>query len=308
MQKTRLVIAGIGGVGGYFGGMLAKHYNGSSQVEIIFLARGNNYQKLKTNGIRVVKGSTEFTVRPFLVTDNPAHIGPVDIVIICTKTYHLKNILQQLKPCITPATLILPLLNGVNAVTEIEQVFPNANLINGCVYIVARLKEPAVVENSGNIEKLFFGSNGAATEQICLLDSLMTAAGIDCKPVTNIDQVVWEKFVFISPTATASSYFDACIGEILEDPNKLEAYTNLIKELLQLSKCLHIDLPANIIELTLDKIKKLPYATTSSMHSDFKNGNALTELDALTGYVVDKAKLHKTPAPTYNLMYKKLKA
>ena len=39
-MKTRIGILGLGGVGGYFGGLLAKAYAKSDSIEIIFIARG----------------------------------------------------------------------------------------------------------------------------------------------------------------------------------------------------------------------------------------------------------------------------
>lgn len=42
---------GIGGVGGYFGGYLARHYKTSNTKEVIFIARGANKTILKSKWI-----------------------------------------------------------------------------------------------------------------------------------------------------------------------------------------------------------------------------------------------------------------
>lgn len=44
MTKTKILIAGTGGVGGYFGGLLAKEYRENDDIEIYFLSRGENQQ------------------------------------------------------------------------------------------------------------------------------------------------------------------------------------------------------------------------------------------------------------------------
>ena len=51
MKKARILIAGIGGVGGYFGGLLAKHFYKSKEVEILFYARGKHLQEIQKNGL-----------------------------------------------------------------------------------------------------------------------------------------------------------------------------------------------------------------------------------------------------------------
>jgi len=53
-MKTKIVIVGLGGVGGYYGGLLAKQYAGNPEIEIYFVARGAHLQKVKENGLTVI--------------------------------------------------------------------------------------------------------------------------------------------------------------------------------------------------------------------------------------------------------------
>ncbi|MDP2386671.1 MAG: 2-dehydropantoate 2-reductase N-terminal domain-containing protein [Bacteroidota bacterium] len=121
MAKAQIIIAGIGGVGGYFGGLLAKHYHDSKNVEIFFLARGQHLEEIKKSGLKVIKGDVEFIAKPTLATNNPSEIGIADLVIITTKTFDLETIIQQLQPCISQDTIILPLLHGVDSKQRIEK-------------------------------------------------------------------------------------------------------------------------------------------------------------------------------------------
>ena len=122
MTKTKILIAGIGGVGGYFGGLLAKHYFANTNVEIFFLARGEHLSEIRTRGLIVRKGDIEFIAKPKLATDNPVEIGIVDFIIICTKNFDLEQTIQQLFPCINTDTIILPLLNGVDSKERIQNI------------------------------------------------------------------------------------------------------------------------------------------------------------------------------------------
>ena len=74
-MKTRILIAGIGGVGGYFGGLLAKSFENSNEVEIIFLARSEHLKMIQQNGLKVITKENEFIAKPFLVTDDANKIG-----------------------------------------------------------------------------------------------------------------------------------------------------------------------------------------------------------------------------------------
>ncbi|MBK7469027.1 MAG: hypothetical protein IPJ43_20795 [Saprospiraceae bacterium] len=53
-----------------------------------------------------------------------------------------------------------------------------------------------------------------------MLETLFKQANINATLSKNISSIIWEKFIYISPTATATSYFDSSIGEILADPKK----------------------------------------------------------------------------------------
>lgn len=96
MTKTKLLIAGIGGVGGYFGGLLAKKYQRNTDVEVCFLSRGKNLRKIESEGITIIDDGKEFIAHPDLVSDDVNDFGIVDYVLICTKTYSLNEIAQQI--------------------------------------------------------------------------------------------------------------------------------------------------------------------------------------------------------------------
>jgi len=307
MKKTKIIIAGIGGVGGYFGGLLAKHFYNSENVEISFIARGEHLKEIQRSGLKVKKGTNEFIARPVLATDNPSEIGKADLLIISTKSYDLEAAIRQLQPCIDQDTIILPLLNGVDSKEKIESMLPGNIVLDGCVYIVSRLKQAGVIENSGNIQTLYFGQDNFQSDKLLFFENLFKEAGIEAILSPAISTIIWEKFIFISPTATATTYYDKCIGELLSDDESLTALIALIEEVRQVAVSKNIAVSDNITEITLNKLKSLPFETTSSMHSDFKNNKPKSELHSLTGYVLTEGKKYNLEMPVYLKMNEKLK-
>ena len=247
-----------------------------------------------------------FIAKPFIATDKPAEIGITDFIILCTKTYDLESTIKQLELCIDKDTIILPLLNGVNNKEKIKSLLPYNMVLDGCVYIVSRLKAPAIIENSGNIQTLYFGLDNFVNEKLRLLESLFKQADIEATLSQNISSIIWEKFIFISPTATATSYFNNCIGQVLSDNEKLKFISLLIEEVKQIAKAKKIKVPDNITEKVLNKLKALPFETTSSMHSDFRHKKNNTELESLTGYVLRQGIKYNLATPTYRESYEKL--
>jgi 2-dehydropantoate 2-reductase len=155
-MKTRIGILGLGGVGGYLGGLLAKAYSKSNSIEIIFIARGETLKVVAESGLRIISDEEEMTVYPDLVSYNPEIIGKLDYLICATKTYDIEDSLLSIKKAITKNTVILPLYNGVDAPERISTLFPDNEVLQGCVYIVSMIAAPGVIKKVGPFEKLYF--------------------------------------------------------------------------------------------------------------------------------------------------------
>lgn len=305
-KKIRLLVVGIGGVGGYFGGLLAKAFYHSNQLEVCFLARGPHLKAIQQNGLEIIQGVEKHRVHPTLASDQAAAIGEVDFVLLCVKSFDLEEVCTQIIPCVNAKTFILPLLNGVDNEKRIQKIFPRHLILHGCVYIISRIIEAGKVQNLGNIQSLYFGLDGFQNDQTRLLESIFKQANIEATYSTNISQIIWEKYIFLSPIATATSYFDHNIGEIINNPNKRNELRNLVKEVIQLAQQKEIPLPENILERTINKYQSLPPHITSSMHSDFQNHKKKKELEILTAYVIHAAKSHGIETPSYAKMYEAL--
>jgi 2-dehydropantoate 2-reductase len=302
-SKKNIVIAGIGGVGGFFGGLLANFYEKHEEIQINFFARGENLEQIKKNGLKIQHLEKEFVAKPNISSHNASDFGTADCVVIACKSYDLDSMLEQLKPCIDQQTIIMPLLNGVDSRTKIQVQFKDNLVLKSCVYIVARLHAPGWVKNHGNVQTLFFGIDKLEDERLRNLEHVFKSAGLEATCSTNINSIVWEKFSFISPTATATSFYDNCISEIAKDAEKLNKCKLLIEEITALAKMKSIELPANIVEKTLMKLSAFPDRATTSMHSDFQKKSNKTELDSITGYVLREAKRLGLEVPTYSWMY-----
>ena len=172
----KILIVGIGGVGGYYGGLLAKYYAGSKDVSVNFMVRGAHLQKIKQDGLLVTRTEDSFKAYPALASDNPVDFGQVDYIILCTKSYDLLQTLDGLAPCIHEGTVLLPLLNGVDSVQLLKEKFPNNLVLYGCTYIIGRLVEPGHVQDFGKVRRIVFGDPAGRSEKIDWLESTFLAA------------------------------------------------------------------------------------------------------------------------------------
>jgi 2-dehydropantoate 2-reductase len=304
-MKTRIGILGLGGVGGYFGALLARAYSKSNTIEIIFIARGETQKKIIELGLKIISDDGEMVVFPDLVSDNPELIGTLDYLICATKTYDIETSFESYRKCITPNTVILPLYNGVDASERISKLFPQNIILQGCVYIVSMIVAPGIIKKIGPYEKLFFGSKSLPDSKVTALQSIFEKAKIENYFVENIEETVWEKFIFISALASTTSYLNQKIGQILSNPESKQIYVSLLNEIALVASAKGLKLPNNIIEETIIKLEKSPQEATSSMHRDFLANNK-TEVGSLTEFVVKEGVRYGVPTPVYQMILGKL--
>jgi 2-dehydropantoate 2-reductase len=304
-MKTRIGILGMGGVGGYFGGLLAKAYAESDSVEIVFVARGETQKTIAQDGLKIILDKSEMTVFPSIVSDDPKVIGKLDYLICATKTYDIEESLLSIKTNITKNTIILPLYNGVDAPERISALLPDNEVLQGCVYIVSMIVSSGVIKKMGIYEKLFFGSATAPIASLNKLQTIFKKASIESYLVDDIEETVWEKFIFISALASATSYLNQNIGEILSSQSSREVYVSLLNEITMIAAVKGLNLPADIIMQTILKLEKTPHDATSSMHRDLMAGRKI-ELFSLTEFVVNEGLKYEIETPTYQMVLDKL--
>ncbi len=304
VRKFRIAILGMGGVGGYIGGTLAAAAN--QLAEVIFIARNQTLKILKKNGLKLITDAGERMVYADLVSDDPAEIGKIDLLICSVKGYDLEESLRLYADCLKPGSIILPFLNGIGIGEKVQRQFPLARIWKGCIYIIARQQERGVIRQSGPVNQLYFGANKGDQAELHFVEDLFRGAGLKADVAADIDEELWKKFFFISVMATITSYYDTAIGEAQQDAAKTASIRQLLDELTQVAEGNHIVLPAGLAAATFQRIMALPPDTTSSMYADFQKIGK-TELEELTGEVVRLGHQFDVATPGYEKMYKALR-
>lgn len=303
-MKTRIGVLGLGGVGGYFGGLLAGKYNNSQNVEVIFIARPETEKVIKEQGLKLITPEKEQVVYPDLIASAINSIGTLDVLIVAVKSYDLITSVINIAPSIDKNTIILPLLNGVDAKDKISKVYPDNLVLDGCVFVISKIIERGVIERIAGKGVLYFGAT-KENERLKALHHIFLEAGINAKYASNILEVVWGKYLFIASLASLTSYLDITTGQIFENEKHKDLLIQLLEEFQAVANAKQIPLSKTIIEETVQKIEALPYETTTSMQRDFQQ-NRKTEYKSLTKHIVDLGNESEVEVPTFELILKEL--
>jgi 2-dehydropantoate 2-reductase len=305
MKKYTIAILGIGGVGGYIGGKLAQTQRGT--VRVVFIARGQTLDVLKRDGLKLISDEEEVIAHPDLASDDPAEIGPIDLLVCSVKGYDLRQSLLRYQSCFTPATNLLPLLNGIGIADKVRTILPGVSSWEGLIYIVSRQVDKGVIKQTGALREIIFGSQSGPSAEMHRVAGIFAAAGLKAAVSTDIELELWRKFLFISLMATLTSFYRSPIGAIRQDPVKAANIPLLIKELQSVAIAHGIPVTDQLVAAVLERINNLAAGTTTSMYADYEKGGH-TEVEELTGDVVRLGVRLHIPTPVYEQMYRALTA
>jgi 2-dehydropantoate 2-reductase len=302
----KIAVFGVGGVGGYFGGKIAVKYAGSSEHQVVFIVRGAHLAAIRKDGLLLKTVEGEFRATPDLATDDPAAVGPCDLVFVCVKEYALEEAAARLAPLLHEKTIVLPLLNGVDIAERLRSILPWGVVLSGCVYISTFIEAPGVVRQAGGTCQLLFGPDDGQVEIYRPLEKLLKEAGIKAELSAAIAVSLWAKYLFVSPMAGVTSRMGLCFGDVMADEKGRGMVRGLMAEIDQLAAAKGIALPADSVDRGIATVERFPYATRSSMQLDYEKGGR-TEVELFIGYAVRTGRTLGIPMPLHEEIYAKLK-
>ena len=189
----RIAVIGAGGVGGAFGAALAK---GGSDVT--FLARGAHLKAMREQGLKVLGPRGDIHVVPTKAADDPAAIGPVDVVLFCVKLWDVESAGAAIRPIVGPNTAVIPLQNGIDASERLIPILGKEPVMGGVAQISATIAEPGVIRQTGTFMRLVFGElDGRPSARGAAFHTACQAAGFDSVNTNEILVALWEKFVLM---------------------------------------------------------------------------------------------------------------
>ncbi len=298
----KIAIMGTGGVGGYYGGLLALKGH-----DVTFIARGAHLEAILDKGLRVKSVHGDFTISPARATDKPADIGPVDLIIFTTKTYHTEDAARAIKPMVGRDTIVMPLQNGVDSVERIGAAVGLEHLIGGVTWLSAAIEEPGVIGQYSDFRRIAVGEvSGATTTRLRAVFDALATSGATVELSDNISRVIWTKFAFIAPVAAISCLTRSPFGDFRDVPEARSALSAAIGEVAAVARAAGVALDSDIVEKTLAFTDNSAPSMKTSMQRDMECGKP-AELESLVGIVARMGEKYGVPTPVMGLAYAMLK-
>ncbi len=298
----KIAILGAGGVGGYYGGLLARSGQG-----VTFLARGAHLAAMRSDGLRVESVHGDFLVRPAQATDDPAEVGPVELVLVAVKSYDLEAAAEAARPLVGPGTAVLPLLNGLDAAERLAAVLGDEPVLAGLTHISSSVAAPGVIRQISPVRRITFGErDGDISPRAKRVRDVLAASGAEVVLTPAVDVALWEKFIFIASISGVCCLARQPIGPVLDTAETRQLYVDALREVEAVGRARGIALAPDIVERTLQLTAGFAPETRPSLLVDLEAGRRL-ELEAMSGTVVHYGREVGVETPVHGVIYAALK-
>lgn len=298
----RIAVFGTGGVGGYFGGRLAR-----AGEDVTFIARGEHLRAIKASGLTIDSTDGDFVISPAKATDSVGEVGEVDLVILGVKAWQVPEAARAIKPLVGSKTTVLPLQNGVDAVSQLVDELGSENVVGGLCRIVSYVVEPAHIRHAGFEPSIIIGEiDNRHTDRLAQIEQVFKNAGLNITIAKDIQVALWTKFLFIASFSGVGAMANAPAGVLRSDPKWRGQMLNAMKEIYALAHTRGIKLPPDSIDKVMSSVDGLPEDATSSMQRDIAAGKP-SELESQNGAIVRMANEAGVEVPTHVLIYQTLR-
>ena len=297
----KIAIIGTGGVGGYYGGLLAQQGE-----EVTFLARGAHLQAIRQHGLRIESIHGDVTIAPARATDQLAQIGPVDLALFCVKTYATEQLAAELAPLLASSTVVLSFQNGVDAAQRIGKLVGMEHMLAGATWISSAVEAPGVIRQVSQFRRIVLGElDGSLTPRLQAVYQALQKTGITVETSTDIAKVLWTKFIFISAASSLGSLTRLALGDYRAVPETRSLAIQLMREVEAVARAQGVALEPDVVEKSLDFIDQAAPTIKASMQNDIASGRR-TEIEAIIGLIGRKGRAAGIPTPAGDLVYSAL--
>jgi 2-dehydropantoate 2-reductase len=298
----RIAVIGTGGIGGPYGAALAK-----AGADVTFVARGAHLAAMQANGLRVEGDRGETHVSPAQATDDPAGIGVVDYVLLCTKLWDVESAGAAIKPIVGPQTAVIPLQNGVDAQDRLIPILGRDAVMGGTAWVTGSIIAPGVIRQTGAYQTMTFGElDGTMSARGQSLADVCTAAGFEGVFSPDVMVPIWEKFVMLVPLSGVNSLTRLPLGVYREDPDLWALCEATLRETIAVGRAEGVALPPDALDKGIALLRSMPPHHMTSMGNDLLRGNRM-ELRWFAGKVVELGRKHGVATPANGFIYAALK-
>ena len=295
--KPSILIAGAGALGSLFGGLLAE----AGYPVTLFSRRKDHVAAVNNAGLRIVGDGGDRAVH-LTATDAVNDIRPADVIVVLCKSTATEDLCRSLKPAIGPNAMAVSFQNGLGNEEIMAGTWGTQCVIGGLTSMGATLEQPGVVRSYATLPTLIGELDGSRSARVDGLADILSAAHL---PTTATDQFFtakWQKLLMNVAMSAMSGLTGLAIGEVAAHKELAIVARRAIDEAAQVAAAEGVALDYDARHAILDGILKSGAARNkTSMRRDIEAARP-TEVGAIYGSIISRAKQHGIPVPTLDAL------
>ena len=292
----KILILGAGGVGGYFGARLLK-----AGADVTYLLREKRQAKILAEGLIIETPKETFTVQPKTVTRE--QLKPdYDLIVLAPKSFDFEDALSSLQGASSKG-VFLPFLNGLDHIQQLDTKFGKDRVMGGVAQIAATLSPTGAVKQLTDLHMLTVGHRSAAHEKIARdFFALCENSGFDRLYSENIEQSLWDKWVFLASLAGMTTLCRGHVGKISAAPWGIESTTSFYAESCAIAAANGFPTKDAAQKRSLDMLTNVKSSFAASMLRDLTQGN-MTEHEHILGQMIQRGVSKGVSCPLLKLAH-----
>lgn len=292
----KVAVFGAGAVGSYLGSRLA-----AARADVHLIARGPHLEALRERGLTLITPDG-VTTSPVWATDDPASIGPVDLVLFCVKSYDTEAVARSLAPLIRPTTAVLSIQNGIDNEPKIAAVIGPGHVLGAAVYVLASVESPGVVRTGPARVLIGELEPGQPSRRVLEIVDLARAGGLEATAVADVRVAKWEKYTVLVAFSALSAATQLPIGDIRRAHAAVAMLRGLMTEAWTVGRKLGIPLGNDLVERQIELLLSQADSAGASLRHDLLTGHRM-ELEALQGTLCRLGDETGVPTPWTDAAY-----
>ena len=236
----KILIFGIGGIGGFAGGALA-----GTGSDVYFYVRGKNREAIEKEGLHVTSELLgDFTVHPKGMGQDGKALGKMDVILLACKGNGLAKACHDMAPMVATHTVVVPLLNGVLVSDLMEPLLPPCFIADGTIRVFSHLEKPGhVVQTAGSGQVVMGMKDGRDLPLLHELAALLQKSGIPAKVTHDIRLDSWEKYALMAANSALFCLFDGPAGKVRRQKNYRQVVAETVGEVIAMAKVQGVIIP-----------------------------------------------------------------
>lgn len=296
-EKVPLLILGTGAMACLFGARL------SSVAEVTLLGTwAAGLAALERDGIELQEADGSTAHYPVQVARTPQACHEVKMALVLVKSWQTERAARQLRECLDPQGVALTLQNGLGNLEVLQDGLGVERAALGVTTMGATLLGPGRVRVGGAGPTYM-----AAHPRLDRLTEMLLAAGFAVEIVGDLDRLLWRKLAVNAGINPLTAILDVPNGVLLENEPARALMQAAAREAALVAGASGVDLSEVEAGELVEQVARRTALNLSSMLQDMRRG-APTEIDAISGAIVNKGARVDLPTPVNWVLWKLVQA